>query len=216
MGVPQRNSSRNDSTSTMPKTVKSGDIDVTDPIDIAQTFNQLFSTIADTYVPSDNQEQQHNFRTLDEHVRSKLARNIKFVIPDVTHEYVLHKLSKQPNRATGADGISATLIKIYASHIAAPLRWIINLSLRTCVMPATWKHARVSPVYKTGDKAECGNYRPISVLCGISKVIERQVHDALYIYLTQHRLLFAAESGCRPTLLRNCSAANDRLVGSSH
>ena len=42
---------RNDSTSTMPKTVKSCDIDVTDPIDIAQTFNQLFSTIADiTYL----------------------------------------------------------------------------------------------------------------------------------------------------------------------
>ena len=102
-------SPRNDSTSTMPKTVKSGDIDVTDPIDIAQTFNQLFSTIADTCVPCDNHEQQHNFQTLDEHVRSKLARNTKFVIPDVTHEYVLHKLSTQPNRATGADGISAKL-----------------------------------------------------------------------------------------------------------
>ena len=38
-------------------------------------------------------------------------------------------------------------------------------------MPATWKHARVSPIYKTGDKAECGNYRPISFLCGSSKVI---------------------------------------------
>ena len=41
---------RNDSTSTMPKTVKSGDIDVTDPIDIAQTFNQLFSIIAEYLV----------------------------------------------------------------------------------------------------------------------------------------------------------------------
>ena len=85
----------------MPKTVKSG------AIDIAQTFNQLFSTIADTYVSCDNHEQQHNFQTLDKHVRSKLARNTKFVIPDVTHEYVLHKPSTQPNRATGADGISA-------------------------------------------------------------------------------------------------------------
>ena len=155
---------RNDSTSTMPKTVKSGDIDVTDPIDIAQTFNQLFSTIADTYVSCDNHEQQHNFQTLDEHVRSKLARNTKFVIPDVTHECVLHKLSTQPNSATGADGISVKLMTISASHIAAPLTWIINLSLRTGVMPATWKHARVSPIYKTGDTAECGNYRPSCVV----------------------------------------------------
>ena len=50
----------------------------------------------------------------------------------------------------------------------------------------------------TGDKAECRNYRPISVLCGISKVIERHVHDALYIYLTQHSLLFSEQSGFRP------------------
>ena len=62
----------------------------------------------------------------------------------MTHEYVLHKLSTQPNRATGADGISAKLIKITASHIAAPLTWIIHLSLKTGVMPATWKHARVT------------------------------------------------------------------------
>ena len=54
-------SPQNDSTSMMNKTVKSGDIGVTDPIDIAQTFNQLFSIIADTYVPCDNHEQRHNF-----------------------------------------------------------------------------------------------------------------------------------------------------------
>ena len=201
---------RNDSTSTMPKTVKSGNIDVTDPIDSAQTFIQASSTTADTYVSGENHEQQHNFQTLDEHVRSKLARNTKFVIPDVTHEYVLHKLSTQPNRATGADGISAKLIKISASHIAAPLTWIINLSLRTGIMPATWKHARVSPIYKTGDKAECGNYRPIFVLCGISKIIERHVHDALYIYLTQHSLLFSAQSGFRPG--HSCETALLRMI----
>ena len=202
---------RNDSTSTMPKTVMSGDIDVTDPIGIAQTFNQLFSTIADTYVSCDNHEQQHNFQTLDQHVRSKLARNTKFVISDVTHEYVLHKISTQPNMATGADGISAKLIKISASHIAAPLTWIINISLRTVVMPATWKHARVSPIYKTGDKAECDNYRTISVLCGISKVTERHdVHDSLYIYLTQHSLLFSSQSGFRPG--HSCETALLRMI----
>ena len=77
-------------------------------------------------------------------------------------------------------------------------------------MPATWKHARVSLIYKTGDKAECGNYRPISVLCGISKVIERHVHDALYTYLTQHSLLFAAQSGFRPK--HSCETALLRMV----
>ena len=78
-------------------------------------------------------------------------------------------------------------------------------------MPATWKHARVSPICKTGDKAEYGKYhRPISVLCGISKVIERHVHDALYIYLTQHSLLFSAQSGFRPG--HSCETALLRMI----
>ena len=107
-------SPRNDSTSMMPKSVKSGNIDVTYPFDIAQTFNRLFSTIAYTYLYCDNHDQQHHFQTLDEHVMSKLARNI----PDSTHEYVLHKQSTQPNRATGADCISAELINKSTSQIA--------------------------------------------------------------------------------------------------
>ena len=77
-------------------------------------------------------------------------------------------------------------------------------------MPATWKHARVSPIYKTGDKAECGNYRPISVLCGISKVIERHVHDALYIISDSTQPLFSAQSGFRPG--HSCETAPLRMI----
>ena len=99
---------------------------------------------------------------------------------------------------------------IFASKIAAPLTCIIHISLRTGVMPATWKHARVSPIYKTGDKAECSNYRPISVFCGISKVIERHVHDALYICLTRHSLLFAALAGFMPG--HSCETALLRMT----
>ena len=65
-------------------------------------------------------------------------------------------------------------------------------------MPTHWKQARVCPIYKSGDRSECNNYRPISVLCGVSKIVERHVHDALYTYLTEHNLLFTAQSGFRP------------------
>ena len=73
-----------------------------------------------------------------------------------------------------------------AIHIATPLTYIINLGLRTGVMPTHWKQARVCPIYKSGDRSECNNYRPISVLCGVSKIVVRPVHDALYTYLTEH------------------------------
>ena len=54
------------------------------------------------------------------------------------------------------------------------------------------------------------NYRPISVLCGIIKVIERHVHDALYTYLTQHSLLFASQSGFRP--IHSCETVLLRMI----
>ena len=81
-------------------------------------------------------------------------------------------------------------------------------------MPTHWKQAKVCPIYKSGDRSECNNYRPISVLCGVSKIVERHVHDALYTYI-----LFTAQSGFRPgyscetTLLRMMdmwAAAMDR------
>ena len=87
-------------------------------------------------------------------------------------------------------GISVKLFKLSAIHIATPLTYIINLALETGAMPTHWKQAKACPIYKSGDRSECNNYRPISVLCGVSKIVERHVHDALYKYLTEHNFLF--------------------------
>ena len=53
------------------------------------------------------------------------------------------------------------------------------------------------PIFKSGDKSDVGNYRPISVLPIVSKIIERAVHDQLYAYLTNADLLSNAQSGFR-------------------
>ena len=78
-------------------------------------------------------------------------------------------------------------------------------------MPTHWKQAKVCPIYKSGDRSECNNYRPISVLCGVSKIVERRhVHDALYTYLTERNLLFTAQSGFRPG--HSCETALFRMM----
>lgn len=63
------------------------------------------------------------------------------------------------------DKIPARLLK-GSCFSAAPylITKIFNASLTSCVFPQEWKLARVSPIYKTGDKRECGNYQPMSVL----------------------------------------------------
>ena len=67
----------------------------------------------------------------------------------------------------------------------------------TSTFPSDWKKAKVTPVYKAGDKSDVGNYRPISVLPILSKILERTVHDQLYKYLTCNNVLNQCQSGFR-------------------
>ena len=81
------------------------------------------------------------------------------------------------NKSTGLDGIPSRFVKDSASVITCPLTHIVNLSLIHGTVPDDLKSARVVPIFKKNDKTEVDNYRPVSVLCVISKVFERVVYD---------------------------------------
>ena len=72
---------------------------------------------------------------------------------------------------------------------------LFNKSLADGVFPRTWKLANVSPVYKKGNKSGKVNYRPISLLSNMSKVLDNIVFKRLYEYLTENRLLTENNSG---------------------
>ena len=79
-----------------------------------------------------------------------------------------------------------------------------------------WKIARVTPLLKAGNRSDMGNYRPISVLPIMGKVLERVVHDQLYSFLEDHNLLHPAQSGFRPahsTITCTLSVLNDIYLG---
>ena len=92
-------------------------------------------------------------------------------------------------KAVGLDHIPARLLKYSADIVATPLAHIINTSLLTARIPSDWKSARVIPLFKKGKADEMDNYRPISILPVLSKVLERDVHFQLYNYLQQHKIL---------------------------
>ena len=60
--------------------------------------------------------------------------------------------------------------------------------MKTSIFPDDWKKAKVTPIFKAGDRSEVGNYRPISILPIVSKIMERAVHDQLYVYGSFHRV----------------------------
>ena len=85
--------------------------------------------------------------------------------------YVLRSLDT--SKATGPDGIPARLLTETANAIAPSLWKLFNMSILAGTMPDEWKIANIIPVYKKGDKEHTENYRPISLLCITSKVLER-------------------------------------------
>jgi len=90
------------------------------------------------------------------------------------------------------------MLKEAGPIISASLTYIVNLSLTTGIFPDDWKIARVSPIYKDDIKTNPNNYRPISVLPIVGKLIERIVFNQLYGFLMEHDLLADAQSGFRP------------------
>jgi retron-type reverse transcriptase len=75
------------------------------------------------------------------------------------------------------------------------LLYIINLVLATGIFPDNLKQSRVTPIIKDGDKSECGNYRPISVILAIAKVLEMLISDQLALYLNDNNIIVKQQSG---------------------
>ncbi|CAB3986869.1 Hypothetical predicted protein [Paramuricea clavata] len=101
-------------------------------------------------------------------------------------------------KATGLDKIPAKILKLSANIIAPSLTFIFNLSLATGIYIDEWMRARVTPIFKSGDKRQCENYRPISILPVVSKAFEKEVFRQVYRYLSESSLLSKFQSGFRP------------------
>ena len=97
-----------------------------------------------------------------------------------------------------------------ASDVLLPfLLQMINISLHTGVFPDVLKEARVIPIHKSGPSEDPSNYRPISILPIVSKVIEKHVSKHLFAYLNKYKLLHEAQSGFRK--LHSCQTALIKL-----
>ena len=91
-------------------------------------------------------------------------------------KYSIIKSFKVKN-SCGYDEISTKILKISASYICSPLTYIINKSISTGKFPERLKYSIIKPLYKNGAKTDPSNYRPISLLTAISKVLEFYIID---------------------------------------
>ena len=93
-------------------------------------------------------------------------------------------LSLDTNKATGIDGVGPKILKHCAMSLFQPLHHLFNLTLTSSVIPTEWKMHQIVPVFKSGDRSLVQNYRPISLLCNVSKVLESIIHDKIVSFVT--------------------------------
>ena len=120
----------------------------------------------------------------------------------------LRKLKRK--KATSLDKLPPGMLKDCSEHIATPLYHIVNMSLQSSTVPLAWKQAKLVPIFKSGDTNKAENYRPISVLPALSKLLEKAVHSQLMEYLETNKLLNQSQFGYRAN--RSTQLATTLLV----
>ena len=105
------------------------------------------------------------------------------MLQPVTENFVFKELKcLNVTKSTGLDNISARFFKDGAPVLKTPITAIINQSIQSGIVPDEMKEARVIPIYKKNSPLEVGNYRPVSILCIVSKILERSVYSQLSIF----------------------------------
>ena len=116
----------------------------------------------------------------------------------IDNAYVLNAIRQlKHGKAPGPDKISTTLNKDAADFIWKPLTMVFNSSLKYGIFPDIWNLARVTPIFKAGSRKDANNYRPISVISVLSRMLEKIVHDQLIEYLITNKILTPNQSAFR-------------------
>lgn len=167
---------------------------------VANTFNSFFTTIASNLVkklPSTPGVFSDPLK-VQKFYEEKGVQPNTFYFKQVTEELVFKKLKGlNSSKATGFDSIPAKFLKDAAEIITPVITYLINLSITNNHFPHKLKVARVIPLYKKGLKSDPGNFRPISILCTISKIVERIIYEQIDSYLAEQNILFDFQSGFR-------------------
>jgi hypothetical protein len=180
--------------SVYPEFFKVKGANINDDECIANEFNVFFRNIGDS-LASEIEKSKLGFR---EHLEKNEKPKSKFIFRQVLEDNIEKIVKKMKGKQSSSfDGMSNKLLKAIIHNLKKPLTKLINLSLESGYIPPTWKRAKIVPLFKTGEKENMGNYRPISLLPTLSKVIEKVVYHQLIGYLESNNILYKQQYGFR-------------------
>ena len=108
--------------------------------------------------------------------------------------------SLKPKDAKGYDEIPTKVLKWCALYISSPLTHILNKSIHKGTFPSRLKYSTIIPIYKSGDKLDMSNFRPISLLISFSKIFEKIIYSRIHSHITMNNILTKDQFGFRNSL----------------
>ena len=159
----------------------------------AAILNNFFSQCFNTSVPALSEDDRSTFVNNDTMESDEHAELL------CTEDEVLDMLrTLDTSKATGPDGISAVMLKSTAESIAKGITVLFNKSIESGEVPKEWKISAIVPIPKGDNSSQPNNYRPISLLSILSKLLERHMHKIIYKHLESTVPLALQQWGFRP------------------
>ena len=166
---------------------------ISDPVKIANEYNNYFSTIANN-LRNKMFDRNKNFKSYLQNRRE----NSFFINPTNEEEIIEIINDLDCMKCSGPHSIPSFIFKDIKLILAESLADIINLSFNTGIYIEKLKVSKVIPIFKgKGSNLECCNYRPISLLWNIDKIVEKLMHKRLYNFLSKYKIIFNLQFGFR-------------------
>ena len=147
-------------------------------------FKSFFSNLAQNLVsklpPSPNVFTESKVAFYHDDIKFK---DLNFAFSETSPQKILNILKGlNPSKAAGIDNVFGKFLKNGADILARPIFPLCNLPVK------------VKVIFKKGSKTDPRNYRPISLLPILSKVIERIIHDKTQEFLSENKILYRFQS----------------------
>ena len=167
------------------------------------TVNFPANSLNETFVKNNNFFIDDDF--IKERVKTLYDKTVpsihKFTFSEVTEQEVIKAAKSINSMSAGVDNINSYVIKLILDRISGTLTHIINSSLEQEIFPERWKKAIIKPIPKVNIPLAANDFRPISLLPTLSKILEKIVNVQIVGYLVDHELLDPYQSAYKKGIL---------------
>ena len=176
-----------------PTCLQVGDNNITDPIVISNTFNDYFTSIASEIL---KKRKYNGSKTFRDFLANRLLEN--FIFEECDENEIKSIISSLDiKKSAGPNGIPTHILHLLKDKICVPLKHLFNLSFSTGQHPNIFKISKTIPIFKKGSRLSVCNYRPISLLSNLNKILEKIVHQRLYKFLEDSHSIYSLQFGFR-------------------